>query len=86
MSKHVTHSHCRVLHDVATLSIEELENEYSIEVDPDDLSVWDRFEGRTFPDIHHWAEYINLRDREEIEGVEFGGKVKTSRLRSSDDY
>jgi len=84
MGKHVTHSHCRVLHDVNTMTVEELEEEYSIEVDSDTGEVWDSFEGKTFPDVHHWAEFINLREREDAEMET--GLIKTSRQRISDDY
>ena len=62
MSKKTAHVHSSVLHDSVTMSIEELEQTYNIEVLDDD-SVYDQTEGRTFPSIHDWALYIAEQER-----------------------
>lgn len=82
MTKNQPHIHCRVLHDVATMSLEELEDQYDIEIDPDDGTVWDKFEFKSFPDIHHWAEYINQIEREDENLV--AGKIKIQKTRIED--
>lgn len=47
-----------VLHDVQTMSDDELEINYSIEID-EDGSVYDTLEGKEFDSLTSWAMYTN---------------------------
>lgn len=52
MSKHNT-----PLHDIKTLSTDELTDRYGIEID-DDGFVWDSVEGQRFGNLLEWASYL----------------------------
>lgn len=86
MSKSHTHALCRVMHDVQTMSIEELEEQYGIEVDRDDGTVWDPCEYKSFDDIHEWATYMQQLEQED-DVVSTPSFVKTGgKHRYDDDY
>ena len=61
MSRHVSHSHTRVLNDVRTLPNEELATLYGIEIN-EDGTVYDPTENRTFDDLNDWATYIDEQE------------------------
>lgn len=65
MSKHFV-QHCTVMHDIETMSLDDLEFEYNIEVDADGF-VWDLLEAREFVSLREWATFIQDREEEEPE-------------------
>lgn len=73
MSKH-SHTQCRVMHDIETMSRNELEEQYDI-VTEEDGSVWDNFEGRSFDNLQQWGLFIlSLEEDDEEDFVKIGGK------------
>lgn len=67
MSKHhVSHTCHQVLHDIRTLTIDQLEERYDIEVD-EEGGVWDSLEGRQFDDLHEWAVFFAEREEQDSE-------------------
>jgi hypothetical protein len=65
MSRHHQRGQHRVMFDVRTMTVEELEEQYGLEVDPDDGSVWDTLEMKSFDDLNEWAVFASNREDEE---------------------
>jgi hypothetical protein len=84
MSKH--HMQSTVLHDAHVMSVEQLMEEYGIEIDPDDGSVWDPFEYKSFDTVHEWAAYTQQMDEEEADEYQASSSKHTKTSRYSDDY
>lgn len=83
MSKHFAQPHSTVLHDSQTMSNEELESAYNIEID-DDGTVWDPCESWTFDSVREWAQHIW---RHEKEAAEYSAaSQKHTRSAAHDDY
>lgn len=67
MSKHhVSHTCHQVLHDIRTLSLDQLEERYDIEVD-EEGGVWDSLESRMFADLQEWAVFFAEREEQDNE-------------------
>jgi hypothetical protein len=66
MSKYYVHAQCRAMHDVQTMTSTELEQEYGIEIDVDDGTVWDPCEMKQFNTLDDWAAYMQEQEREDI--------------------
>lgn len=82
MSKHHVHAHHGVMHDVQFMEIEDLEQQYDIEV-YEDGTVWDRCEDRTFDSLDAWARFIQDLEAEDDDDTFV---VKTGKRRYDDDY
>lgn len=83
MTKHYTHPQHRVMHDIECMSVEELEQQYDIEVDADGI-VWDHCEGREFPNLYEWGVFVEHLEAEELD--EYEPIIKTGKRRLDDDY
>lgn len=81
MSKHMQH-HTNVMHDVLSMSSEELQDLYGIEIQEDGV-VWDPLEGKSFETVHLWAAYTEALTQEDDEEYVF---KKISNSRYDDDY
>lgn len=83
MSKfHVSHSPESVVRAIQTMSIEEVEQQFGIEVD-EDGSVWDACEGRSFDTLKEWALYMDECEEQAYEATMYRGNV---RYGFDDDY
>lgn len=81
LSKHHSNVGYQILHDVQTMTSDVLEEQYGIEIDPDDGTVWDPCEYKSFDDIHEWATFM-----QEIEdGAKAPSSSKISKYRYIDD-
>lgn len=78
------HAACRIVHDIQTMTTDELEEQYGIEVDKDDGTVWDPCEYKSFDDIHEWAAF--MQEMEEEDAASAASFVKTGKHRYDDDY
>jgi hypothetical protein len=56
------------MHDIDCMSLDELEEQYDIEVD-DDGYVWDNLEGQGFDSLREWGRFIEERDSDEPEEI-----------------
>lgn len=85
MRKHnMHHQQCRVMHDVVLMTIEQLQEQYDIQVE-EDGTVWDNCEGKEFATLQDWALYIEEVSAEyEDDAVGVGGK--SGKFRYTDDY
>lgn len=83
MTKHYVHHQRSVMHDIECMSVEELEQQYDIEVDEDGY-VWDYCEGKEFTTLHEWGVFIENLQAEELD--EYVPVIKTGRRRSDDEF
>jgi hypothetical protein len=83
MTKHYTHHQHNVMHDIECMSIEELEQQYDIEVDTDG-TVWDHCEGKEFLDLQAWGLFVEKLEAEDVD--EYEPIIRTGKRRSDDDY
>lgn len=58
MSKHYVSVTCQVIHDVQTMTSDQLEEQYGIEIDPSDGTVWDPCEYKEFDGVQQWAAFM----------------------------
>lgn len=83
MSKyHVSHSPESVVRAIQTMNVEEIEQQFGIEVD-DNGSVWDACEGRSFATLSEWALYMDECEEQAFEAAMCRGNV---RYGFDDDY
>lgn len=83
MSKHYTsHATDSVVRVIQTMSLEEIEQEYGIEID-EDGSVWDGCEGRNFDTLAEWALFMDECEAAALEASMCKGNV---RYGFEDDY
>lgn len=84
MSKHHVHTQCRAMHDIQILTSTELEQEYGIEIDADDGTVWDPCEMKQFDSLDEWALFMQEQEKEDVAAASssFGG----GKRRYDDDY
>lgn len=84
MSKsHAHHPVCTVMHDIQCMTLDELEERYSIEVDEDGY-VWDTLEGKGFDDLQEWAIYTEELEEASTETPTF--IPRSGKARYDDDY
>ena len=71
----VTQSYSRVLVDIRTMTHEELEECYGIDID-DDGTVWDELEGIEHDDLLAWAYYcIEQEESDNTPVHRSGGRI-----------
>lgn len=76
MSKyHNSHAPESVVRVIQTMSIEEIEQEYGIEID-EDGSVWDGCEGRSFSSLAEWALFMDECEDAAVEAAMCKGNVR----------
>lgn len=64
-----------VVRVIQTMSTEEIEQEYGVEID-DDGSVWDACEGRSFGSLAEWALFMDECEDAAFEAVMCKGNVR----------
>lgn len=83
MSNRYVHAYSRVMHDIQSMSTEELEQSYGIDI-AEDGSVWDVCEMKTYETITMWATAMNELEREDAAYVP--ASSRSSKSRYQDDY
>lgn len=76
MSKyHNSHALESVVRVIQTMSTDEIEREYGIEID-EDGSVWDACEGRSFGSLAEWALFMDECEEAAFEAAMCKGNVR----------
>lgn len=76
MSKHyISRAPDSVVRVIQTMSLEEIEQEYGIEID-DTGAVWDGCEGRTFDTLAEWALFMDECEDAALEASRCKGNVR----------
>lgn len=83
MSKyHVSHSPQSVVRVIKTMTLEEIEAQYGVQID-EDGSVWDPLDMREFHTVTEWALYMDEVNEQEMEASMYKGH---SRYAFDDEY
>jgi hypothetical protein len=81
MSKHNVHvPQFNVLHDIETMTNEELQDTYDLEIDADGY-VWDNLENQEFDNINDWGVYMVELEQDD----NYGGRGKVNGKWTFDD-
>lgn len=75
MSKHHSHAVDSVIRVIQSMSNDEIEQQYGIEID-EDGSVWDGCEGRSFATVAEWALYMDECEDAAFEAAMCKGNVR----------
>lgn len=83
MSKyHASHSPQSVVRVIKTMTLEEIEAEYGVQID-EDGSVWDPLDMKEFHTLAEWALYMDEIEEQEMEASMYRGHSKYA---FDDDY